>query len=520
MTAYSGESNDSWGMLAEYDDAMAEVWDRFPRLPEPGVNDALDTFVASKNIDIAALVRLGARLAQPTVLAFAFPGGLKYRAIETGARWNYAGSKFHALKIVRGGAGEADTVIVSESETDAARLTILYPACDVAVLPAGARRFTREFAEQLDGYARVLLALDNDEAGEAGAAKIAEHVGHAVRFAPPAGCKDWSEYDGDTVPPLPEAQPKKTIGRTAGELLRAVPVEPDWIIPGVLASGWTVKIAGREKLGKGTLIFNLLARVERGEATVFGDATSPAKTVILTEEPPESVREKVANAGLAEALIVYGWELASMSWTEKAELLVSLAVDGGYGGIFCDNISRATGVTDEAGVELARAVEELSSRAAKAGLFTIIDHHHRKGAGKLDDMSRGGTALAGACDNNIEMERAGTDWETRARRVSSRGRLAATIWTRTIELSEDGRTYTLLADDDDPQNGQDRHRLEVLREFGDTGATVREFAEAIGRTGSAAGRALRQFVTEGQARIVEGKPKRYIAVEEADEPDI
>ncbi|MEA2194104.1 MAG: hypothetical protein QOG42_538, partial [Solirubrobacteraceae bacterium] len=35
----------------------------------------------------------------------------------------------------------------------------------------------------------------------------------------------------------------------------------------------------------------------------------------------------------------------------------------------------------------------------------IIDHHHKKGASKLDDKSRGGAALAGACANNLEVER-------------------------------------------------------------------------------------------------------------------
>lgn len=102
----------------------------------------------------------------------------------------------------------AERVIVAESETDAARLTILYPQCDVAVLPAGARFVTQRMADQLASYAQVLLALDNDTAGEAGAAKLQVALPHAQRFAPPEGCKDWGEYTGDPIElPAPEDNP-------------------------------------------------------------------------------------------------------------------------------------------------------------------------------------------------------------------------------------------------------------------------------------------------------------------------
>lgn len=520
MTRPESGSDGDWGTLAEHDDDMAAAWDGFDRLPEPGVNDALDAFCAAKHLTIPALVRVGARLAGPTVLAFAYPGGIKYRNVETGQRWSYVGSEFVALKIVRSGADAADTVLIAEGESDAARLSMLYPSCDVAVLPAGARRWTSNFTKQLDGYARVLVALDNDAAGDAGAAKIMEHVGQAQRFAPPEGCKDWCEFDGEP-PELPAAKPKLRIGRTASELLRSVPVEPDWLIPGVVARGWTVKIAGREKLGKGTFIFLLLGCLERGEATVFGPASEPVSAVVFTEEPEDSIREKVAAAGLDRSLIVYGYELGALTWPEKVDTLVSLAIEGGHGLIFADNVSRAAAVDDEAGVELARAVELLSNKSKAQGLAVIVDHHHRKGAGRLEDMSRGGTAIAGATENNIEMERVG-DWDSRARRISSRGRVSATIWTRTIELAEDGSHYRLVADVDEPQAGEDRRRLGILEDLDEAGATAKQFAAAIGKSEDAARATLTRFVEEGRARVEGSRPRRYIAtaVGGDDEPGI
>lgn len=197
-----GESAGEWGSLAEHDDELAAQWDGFARLPEPGENDALDAFCASKHIDIPSLVRIGAKLADPLVLAFALPGGIKFRNIETGRRWNALGSEFTTLKVVRAAREPSSKVIIAEGETDAARLSLLYD-CDVAVLPAGARRFTASFADQLRSYEQVLIGLDNDAAGEAGAALIQEFLPHSQRFAPP-DCNDWCALDpNDGAPPLP-----------------------------------------------------------------------------------------------------------------------------------------------------------------------------------------------------------------------------------------------------------------------------------------------------------------------------
>lgn len=290
----------------------------------------------------------------------------------------------------------------------------------------------------------------------------------------------------------------RPVGRSAAALLSETPVEPDWLIPGVLARGWMVKIAAREKTGKGTLIAHLLGRLEQGKGTVFGESAR-ASALIYTEEPPESVREKIERSGLSDAWIVYGWELASLAtWEAKVDRLVAIASEGDHDVIFVDNISRAAGVEDEAGVELARAAEYLGEQAKALGLSVVIDHHHKKGAGKLDDKSRGGTALAGACDNNIEMVRVG-GWDSRVRRLSSRGRLSSTIWEQTIALSDDGRDYHSVADSTQPQTLKERERLRILDNAGDAGMTAAEFSTAADIGNNTARRALDDFVAKGWA---------------------
>jgi AAA domain len=234
--------------------------------------------------------------------------------------------------------------------------------------------------------------------------------------------------------------------------------------------------AAREKTGKGTFVMYLLGKLERREPTVFGPAASDKVTALIyTEEPEDSLHDKLKSFGLERATVVFHWELRSLSWKDVAKWLVAKAVRQGHGLLFVDNISRATGTEEEAGTELARKAEQLSDLAQEHGLAVLIDHHHPKSGGKLEDRSRGGTALAGACENNVELERKG-DWESRERHLSSRGRVSATIWSTTLELSADGTDYTEATGED--------FKVRVLREREKW--TAEDFGEAIGRDVSTA----------------------------------
>lgn len=312
--------------------------------------------------------------------------------------------------------------------------------------------------------------------------------------------------------------PRAPLGRSAADLMAQAPEQPDWLIPGWLGRTWAVKIAAREKVGNGKFVMTMLGHLERGEPTIFGPAAEPTTALVLTEEPQDSIREKIADAGLLKATIVYGYELADCpTWAEKAQRIVDAAVQHSHGLVFADNISRAAGVEDEAGVELARRAEELFTAAKAAGLAVIVDHHHRKAAGKTEDKSRGGTALAGATDCNIELEVVGSAFESRVRRLSSRGRVSATIWTRTIALADDGRSYESVADDEQPQRTEDRHRLRALREAGEAGVTVAAYACAIDRTDDTARATLREFVGRGWSTESDGRPAVFVITEEGEE---
>jgi hypothetical protein len=237
--------------------------------------------------------------------------------------------------------------------------------------------------------------------------------------------------------PPPKELNIATLGITAGWLVEHMPPEPTWLVRHAIGEHDMVMLSGREKSGKSKLTFSgILAPLERGEATVFGHATPPASTLIYTEEPEDAIGEKCAAAGLQRSTIVYAWMLGGHTWEEKVSALVDVAVHRGHKLVFIDNFSRACGAEDENGPEMGRAAELLSERSKAAELADLLLHHHRKSPGSIWDLSRGGTALAAACDNVIALVEVGGP-DDRRRKLYSRGRLMATRWTKTVELSAD-----------------------------------------------------------------------------------
>lgn len=263
-----------------------------------------------------------------------------------------------------------------------------------------------------------------------------------------------------------EESPVATIGRTAWDLRESTPPEPDWLVPGMLALGLTTEVNGREKIGKGWFEAYLIGSLEAGQPTFFGPGRpGSTRSLIYTEEPETSLVQKFDSFDVRNAFVVYQWELAKLGWPDKIKWLAERALELEAEVLFIDNISAATGTDDEAGVELARKVEPLARKAKEHHFAILYDRHQRKTAGKVEDLSRGGTALAGAVDQIVAMSKG----NERERKLDSWGRLWGHLWSRTVELSEDHSEYTDLGSGD----WKDARLIE-----GDEW-TVAEFAEAI-----------------------------------------
>jgi hypothetical protein len=259
------------------------------------------------------------------------------------------------------------------------------------------------------------------------------------------------------------------IGRLAEELRAETPVDPPWLVPGMIYLGGTTELNGREKSGKGFFESYLLGALERDDPTVLGNSTiGPVRSLIYTEEPVQSLKEKFDLFDLKRAMVVYHWELAHLPWDQVILWLVDNAVRLECKMIFVDNISAATNTQDEAGVELSNKVRPLSAKAKELELAILFDRHQRKAPGKVEDLSRGSTSLAGAVDNIVALQK---DGQGRERKLTSWGRLMACNWERQIELTEDWTNYNLLEGD---------YRQRMLMQQG--AWTAKAFAKVINTT--------------------------------------
>lgn len=449
------ESDGAWGDLAEHDDELAEVWDGYDRLPDPGGNDVLDAFVESKRIDIPSLVRLGTRLAQHDTLAFHYPGGIKYRNMLTGKRWSTTGAAFTKLKIIQAGA-PSDTVIVCEGETDAARLTLLYD-CDVAALPAGAKRFTKAFAAQLEPYGRVLVGLDNDAAGNAGHEKIAKLIPRAIRFLP-GDANDWCSLEGEQ-PDIPAGETANTPTIVfGGDLMDLeLPEATSWLEQALLPIGGQMIVHGPPKSFKTFLALDLLAALAQCQDWAgFEAIEEPTKVcAIQYEVPPPYYRARI-QALRANAKDRAAFDANFGTWTplqrptlragEKAEEDKVLAglLEAGVQIVLFDPIRRALGPGNDMNSEAdVRQLLGFFERLQDEGITVVATHHDNKAAmrhGGGDPWGMTGSgAFAGDADTIVSISLPkGDTVDSPRRNISFLSRNAASPSTRGMAIQEDG----------------------------------------------------------------------------------
>jgi hypothetical protein len=293
-------------------------------------------------------------------------------------------------------------------------------------------------------------------------------------------------------------------GTLAADLLAQAPTEPAWLVPGVSAPGWLTKFGGREKLGKGTLATNLIGKLERNEDSVFGSAPdAPVQAVIFTEEPKDSLNEKLRLAGIERARVIYSWELGSLGWRGKVDMLMWIAWSERRGLIFIDNVSRAAGIEDEAGTEFGRALEYLGDKCRAYNIAGWVDHHHKKGSGRREDASRGSTSIGGAVDMSLEIFRSKSG--KRVRDLMAQGRIRATNWERSVELSEDGTEYTDAVQTTDSRPDPEAEAMADVWRIPVEGITVKQYEDMRKVSHSEARRRLETLVDEGMA--VKRKPE-------------
>lgn len=310
-----GGSNGEWGEVAA-DPAASARWDAFDALDLLPTNDtALNAFAESRGLLVSDLSRIGARITTDTghpALVFWFDGWRKYRNIVTHKRWTDPGAIFDALKIIRAD-GDSAGLIIAEGETDGALLTRVCPTFDVGILPAGAGTWTPRMRGQAESYGHVLVALDNDEAGDAGSDRILADLPHGQRLRPPEGVKDWCEaYVKGFLPEgwVPEPAPRRRTVFSIREVMDAdmgSAAENNWLDEAVCPVGGVVMIHGPVKSMKSVLLMEMLRSLTTGTPFAgylpFIRDTGPGRALLFQMEiPPFGFQQRMAGmlAGMEE----------------------------------------------------------------------------------------------------------------------------------------------------------------------------------------------------------------------------
>jgi DNA-binding transcriptional ArsR family regulator len=423
-------------------------------------------------------------------------------------------------------------VVVVEGEKDVDRLASLgvVATCN----SGGAGKWDPAYAEHLRDR-RVVIIPDNDEAGRAHAADVAASLAGTadVRLLELDGLplkgdvSNWLDA-GHTAeefralllaaPAFQSAGPTPPSGRmhfrTARDLAAETSGGVAWIARPWLAAGAITELDGRPKAaGKTTLLSHLIAAVLDGRE-FLGEPTAVSPAVLLSEQPPASLRETLGRASLLERddLHVLLWrDVRGATWPTIVEAAVEQCRTVGARVLIVDTLPQFAGLRGDAENDSGAALEALAplQSAAADGLGILIARHDRKGGGEVGESARGSSAFTGGVDVVLALRRGDGEARPTIRHLSALSRFDETPPELVIELTRDG--YVALGSTDAYAVSEARRK--ALEALADGELRVEEIAEATGVRRTTLQVALSALERDGQVRREgkgrKGDPYRY-----------
>lgn len=359
----------------------------------------------------------------------------------------------------------------------------------------------------------VVLWPDNDDIGHAHMARITTALLAAgvpnlfiVRWPDAPDHGDAADTDPDTIRELVadalahhwigplagdihSAEPETASGsnirerfRTAAEIVAELPPAVEWILEPFVARGAITELVGRAKAaGKTTLLAHAIAAILDGRP-FLGQATAAAPVVVLTEQPPTSLRAVLERADLAKRtdLHILTWRaVRGEPWPAIVAAAVACCAEIGSPILVVDTLPAFAGIRgdaeNDAGAAL-QAIEPLQVAAAD-GLAVVVVRHERKGGGEVGDSARGSSAFTGAVDVVVRLARPENPARPTIRNLATLSRFDDAPPELVIELTDEG--YVLLGDEAAVAFAEARAAmLDVLPTVG--GLAMTEIEAAIG----------------------------------------
>jgi hypothetical protein len=332
---------------------------------------------------------------------------------------------------------------------------------------------------------------------------------------------------GLTVVAPSETNPEASVFLTPEELASGDGAgEVDWLWEGFLAPGHITLLAGKPRAsGKSTLTFGLIRALLSGEA-FLGFTTRQVKgVVLLSEETPLTLLDKIDLFGLTQCrqlLIAPRHSTARLTWEQAIAAAVAQAKKAGAEVLVVDSFPHFAKLPKD-GAKDASLINEAFrplQAAAAEGLAVLLIHHERKGGGEAGEGVRDSGAIVAGSDIILELGR--LEGPT-ARKLELLSRFRSTPSDFVFDFDKDTGHYTYRGTLEEFQDS----RKEVEREAAarklvallpvETGLTQKEVGEKANLGKSQAGELLNKAVGMGLAgrtgRGTRNDPYRYSRVD-------
>lgn len=287
------------------------------------------------------------------------------------------------------------------------------------VKPGHRHAYLRDKARHLVGVGltgEVLFAAVMDINRQLAEPKTEDAVRRAIgdaesKFAAdpvaPDGSRPRQERQRSTTP----AEPIELPFYTAAQVVAMPEAEISWAWFGYLAHGAITELVGGPKVGKTTLIFDMVGALVSNEQ--FLDLrTDPGPVVILTEQGPRSLREVLVRTALVERSDVHFLmhrDVRGQDWAVVVATAKAYCEAVGARVLVVDTLPAFAGLAGETENNAGDALEAMTPlmECATAGLAILVNRHQRKGGAgaSIEEAGRGSSAFSGAVDVILTLRR-------------------------------------------------------------------------------------------------------------------
>lgn len=332
------------------------------------------------------------------------------------------------------------------------------------------KRVAEHPAVQANG---VIMAYDNDQAGQNAQQKIAEAL---TRLGAIVYLLQWPddrpkghdindeirEYGADSlrelvsqagryeadIQPYLEFELHKDVRRHIRKVIIPAPhikveevdQEPlldNWIYPGSLTL-----LQGKQKAGgKTTFMLHACSSITVGKSFI-GSASTRSNVLYMTEQNARTLKPAMDEAGLSDQANFYVLQhndTSHLTWKETIYAAAYRAEELDIDLLVIDTFAQYAQLANDAENNAGAVLETIKplQKIAGQGIAVVLVHHERKAGGEVWDAGRGSGAIQGACDTVISIRRSQGARDT-VRELKAISRYPDVPSELVIELTDDG----------------------------------------------------------------------------------